>query len=347
MRATLLVATSLVVAGCDGGGGAPPVAPAAEGTVVLYCSLDEPFSRFIQEDFHARTGITVRFLTDEETDKSVGLRGKLMSERANPQCDVFWNNEPGNTEVLRQAGLLQPYKSPAAAGIPDRFMDPDGYWTGFAARARVLIVNTQLVPPSDEPRSFDDVVRFGPRGAIALPVAGTTATHAAALYAAWGDERGRAYFQRIKDAGVVIATGNAHVMKLVADGEVAMGWTDSDDVHVAVQQGKPVKVIYPDQGEGQAGTLVLPNTVMMIAGCPHPEAGRRLIDYLLSPAIEERLAAGASAQMPLHPGVKVPEATPAGFVFDHARLRSLPYDARAIGAKLPAVIEEMKRIFQR
>lgn len=336
----------LTLAGCDPGGAAPGGAASA-GTVVLYCSLDEPFSRFIKADFLAKTNITVEFLTDEEVDKSVGLRARLIAERANPRCDVFWNNEPGNTEVLRQQGLLAPYKSPAAAGIPERFQDVDGYWTGFAARARVLIVNTDQVKPADEPKRFDDIVRFGKRAAIALPVAGTTATHAAALYAEWDADKARAYFQRIKDAGVVVATGNAHVMKLVADGEVAVGWTDSDDVHVAVAQGKPVKVVYPDQGEGDLGTLVLPNTVMMIAGCPHPENAKRLIDYLLSPEIEARLAAGPSVQMPLHPGVKVPDPAPPGFVFDHTKLRQMGYDARAIGERLPAVIEEMKRIFQR
>ena len=346
MQFRLLAGVSmLAVLGCDPKTAGPEPGTAA-GTVVLYCSLDEPFSRFIKEDFLAKTGITVKFLTDEEVDKSVGLRTRLVSERNNPQCDVFWNNEPGNTEVLRQQGLLAPYKSPAAAGIPERFMDADGYWTGFAARARVLIVNTDRVKPAEEPKSFDDIVRWGDRAAIATPTAGTTATHAAALYVAWGDEKARAYFQRLKDAGVVAATGNAHVMKLVADGEVAVGWTDSDDVHVAVQQGKPVKVIYPDQGEGGRGTLVLPNTVMMIAGCPHPENAKRLIDYLLSPEFEARLAAGASVQMPLHPGVKTP-APSSGFVLDHTKLRQMDYDARAIGERLPAVIEEMKRIFQR
>src|SRR3990172_4532588 len=121
MQFRLLAGVSmLAVLGCDPKTAGPEPGTAA-GTVVLYCSLDEPFSRFIKEDFLAKTGITVKFLTDEEVDKSVGLRTRLVSERNNPQCDVFWNNEPGNTEVLRQQGLLAPYKSPAAAGIPERF----------------------------------------------------------------------------------------------------------------------------------------------------------------------------------------------------------------------------------
>ncbi|MHC5021954.1 MAG: extracellular solute-binding protein [Planctomycetota bacterium] len=277
-----------VLAGC--GDGTTTSGGTDKGRVVLYCSLDEPFSKFVKEDFKKKTGIELVFNTDTEVDKSVGLRQKILSEKANPQCDVFWNNEPANTETLRQAGVLAPYKSDAAKGIPEQYMDPDGYWTGFAARARVLIINTDLVKPEDEPTSMDDIFdpKWKGKACIAIPIAGTTATHAAALYAAWGEEKARAYFQKIKDAGVIITDGNAHVKNMVASGECAIGWTDTDDVHVGIRAGKPVKVIYPDQGTDQAGTLVLPNTVMLIKGGPNPENGKKLIDYLLSHEIEPR-----------------------------------------------------------
>jgi iron(III) transport system substrate-binding protein len=55
------------------------------------------------------------------------------------------------------------------------------------------------------------------------------------------------------------------------------------------------------------GTLVIPNTVCMIKNCPHPEAARKLIDFILSPEVEESLAYSDSAQIPLHPGVKKPD----------------------------------------
>ena len=42
------------------------------------------------------------------------------------------------------------YDSPSAAGIPERFRDPKRRWTGFAARARCYIVNTDLVDPAGE-----------------------------------------------------------------------------------------------------------------------------------------------------------------------------------------------------
>jgi iron(III) transport system substrate-binding protein len=52
------------------------------------------------------------------------------------------------------------------------------------------------------------------------------------------------------------------------------------------------------------GTLFLPNPVTMIRGCPNPEGARKLIDYLLSPEVEAKLAETESHQFPLNPQVK-------------------------------------------
>jgi iron(III) transport system substrate-binding protein len=54
------------------------------------------------------------------------------------------------------------------------------------------------------------------------------------------------------------------------------------------------------------GTLFIPNTLAIIKDCPHPEQARRLVEYLLQPEIESRLAQGPSGQIPLNPQVDVP-----------------------------------------
>ena len=333
----------LVALGCGGGDGGG----ASRARVVLYTSLDEPFSRPLAEEFERTTGITVEFLTDDEVDKSVGIAGRIKAERANPLCDVHWNNEPGNTEVLRTAGLYDAYKSPAASGIPDRWLDADGYWTGLAARARVILVNTDLVKPAEMPTGLADLARFGKRAGIARPVAGTTATHAAILYVLWGEEKAREFFRGLAAAGVTICDGNAHVKNQVADGELAIGLTDSDDANLALRAGKPVRVVYPDQGEGGMGTPVLPNTVALVRGAPHPAEARKLIDFLSRREVEERLAAGESAQLPLHAGATLPASRTPGLEYDLAKIRHPAIDWRAVGERLPGVIEEMKQLFQR
>jgi iron(III) transport system substrate-binding protein len=67
-------------------------------------------------------------------------------------------------------------------------------------------------------------------------------------------------------------------------------------------------VRFPDQGG--FGALLIPNTVALVRGGPHPEAGRRLIDYLLRPETEALLARGGARQIPLRRGVRVPPGAP-------------------------------------
>jgi iron(III) transport system substrate-binding protein len=111
---------------------------------VIYTSLDRPHSKPVLDRFEKETGIRVKALYDTEASKTVGLVNRLIGESSHPQADVFWSSEVIRTLVLKDKGVLAAYRSPAADQIPPEFRDPEGYWTGFAARARVLLVNTEL-----------------------------------------------------------------------------------------------------------------------------------------------------------------------------------------------------------
>lgn len=280
------------------------------GEVVVYTSLDRNLAEPVLQEFERQSGIRVKAVYDTEATKTTGLANRLVAERAHPQADVFWNSETMRTVLLKRIGVLTPYRSPSAEKIPGRFKDPEGYWTGFAARARVIIVNTNLVVPGGEPRSIKDLTdpRWKGKAAMALPLFGTTATHGAALFSAWGPERARSFFSRVKGNDVAILLGNATVKNRVAEGAFAWGLTDTDDVSAGLEDGRPVSMVFPDQEE--IGSLLIPNTVAMIAGAPHPNEGRKLIDYLLSEGVEERLARGRGAQIPVRSGPAPPSRIP-------------------------------------
>lgn len=278
--------------------------------VVIYTSVDQIFSEPILSDFEKDTGIKVKAVYDVEASKTVGLVNRLLAEKEHSRCDVFWNSEVGRTIFLKQKGLFTPYTSPSAKDIPSQFKDKDAYWTGFAARARVLVYNTNLLSESDLPKSIFELTDQQWKGKVALgyPVFGTTATHMAALYATLGQEKTEKFLTDLKNNDVVIVDGNSVVRDMVVEGELPIGFTDTDDVNVAIQAGKPVKMLYPDR-DG-LGTLLIPNTVALIKDSPHPEEGKKLIDYLLSREVESKLAFCESAQMPVRDGVKTPPNVP-------------------------------------
>lgn len=279
--------------------------------VIVYTSVDQIFSEPILEEYEKISGIKVKAVYDVEAAKTTGLVNRLIAEKRRPKCDVFWNNEIGRTIVLKEKGVLTPYRSSSAVDIPPQFIDKENYWTGFAARARVLVYNTNMLSANDLPRSIFDLTREKWHGKVAMayPLFGTTGTHVAAMYDVLGGEKTESFLSALAANDVVIVDGNSVVRDLVVEGRLPIGFTDTDDVNVAIQSGKPVKMIYPDKGG--IGTLLIPNTVVLIKNAPHPEEGKKLIDYLLSKEVESKLSFSESANMPLRDGVKTPAHVPA------------------------------------
>jgi len=289
-------------AGCERGA-LRDTSGAPQQTVVVYTALDRQFSEPILAEFTRRTGIKVLPVYDAESTKTVGLVNRIRAEAQRPRCDVFWNNEILNTLRLKAEGLLQPCQPASAADYPGQYRDPEGYWYGFAARARVILVNTQLVPAEQTPASLRDLAHPRWRGqvGIAKPLFGTTASHVACLFALLGADEAKALLDGLKHNDIRVVAGNRTCAEMVGNGQLALGLTDTDDAIAEQEAGRPVKIIFPDSEPGGTGTLVLPNTLAVVRGAPHPDAAEKLIAYLLSPEVEARLAQGPSAQIPLNP----------------------------------------------
>lgn len=281
--------------------------------VVVYSSVDEVFSRPIAEAFEKKFGIRVLFVPDTEETKSTGLVNRLLIEKESPHCDVFWSGDPMRAEILKSKGVTAVYRSKAAAGLPMQYSDPDGHWTGFSTRARVLIYNQALVKNTELPTSFRDLVapRFKGKCCIANPMFGTTSMHFAALFETLGETDADAFLKALEKADCKILTSNGDVKRRVAAGEYAIGFTDTDDAYVAMSEKKPIGVVWADQAPSEIGTLLVPNAACLIADGPNAENGRKFIDYLVSAEVEAALAKSDAAQIPLRSDIPGPSVFPA------------------------------------
>lgn len=321
-------------------------AEAAPAKPTIYVALDQQFSEPLLKEFAKDLGIDLVQRHDTEAAKTVGLVSNLFEERRNPRCTVFWNNELAHTVHLAQAGLLAPYESPAARDVPAAWRDPEGRWTGFAARARILVVNTELLPDQAEwPRSYRDLVdpKWQGRCGIAKPKTGTTLTHFTALRKALGEAEFGAFLDGLAANDVKLLGSNGATLREVRDGKLAWAFTDTDDYHVAHQKGFPVACVFPDQHDGGIGTMLIPNSVALIAGGPEQEAGKRLIDRIVSRETEALLAAAASAQIPLREGVP-PPADPT--ILPIGSFRAMQWDVEWVAANLSRCLDEWQQRFE-
>jgi iron(III) transport system substrate-binding protein len=275
----------------------------AESDVVVYSALDQEFAFPILNAFERstdhQTGVIPKF--DVESTKTVGLVNLIIAERRAPVCDLFWNNEIMHTVRLQKLGLLEPRSWNVQPGYPPDMIASDGSWCGFAARARVLIVNTDLIQDEDDyPKSVDELAdpEWAGQCAMARPLFGATATHFAVLRELRGREATLGQLDKIRDNAVILS-GNKQVALAVSSGRLAWGLTDTDDAIIEKDNGLPVAIVFPDQAPDQLGTLRIPNTVAVINNGPHPIAAGKLADYLVRPETEDRLAMGDSSQLPI------------------------------------------------
>jgi iron(III) transport system substrate-binding protein len=275
-----LLALLLVIPGCHR---SPASAPRE---VILYTSVDEPVFRPILDGFTVRTGIKVLVKTDAEAAKTAGLVETLRAERANPQADVFWDNEVFHMINLGDDGVLAPYQSPAARDIPPQFKDAGGRWASDGLRIRMIAVGRK----GEQVTTLEQLTDPALKGRIGManPAFGTTSGHVAALFVLWGQPRAEKFLRDLKANDVKLLGGNGEVVKQVAAGNLYAGLTDNDDIDSMLREGGELKGV-PARTKDDPGALAIPVSVALINGAKHPDEAKTLIDYLLSPEVERKL----------------------------------------------------------
>ncbi len=317
--------------------------------IVLYSSVDDAFLREIVALFHNQHDerCEIKLVGDTEATKTTGLVQRLIAEKDAPRADVWWSSEALGTAMLAREGVLAPHR-PAAIerDLPEGTEWPKELaherWTGFACRARVIVVNTKRVPEGERPARLRDLTEPQWRGriGIARPQFGTTRGQFAALLAEHGEAAFSAWLQGLKANAVKLFDGNATVIRACASGEIDVGLTDTDDVWAGMARGWPVTMVFeareqevgeggrpnetPHPGplpqgereqkrpgaEGEAreslasiGPLLIPNTIGLVAGGPNPDGGRALIEFLLGAEVERALTRSESKNLPMRPGL--------------------------------------------
>ena len=308
----LMMGVLLVTAGLAGCGD-------ARQEVVVYCAHDSAFSQDVLTAFEKKSGIRVRTKFDTEATKSLGLTELILSERDEPVCDVFWNNQILGTAELAAQGVLEPYQGEGWSRMPAGMKDPDGWYTGFAARLRVVIVNTEKMAANEEvvrgrlglkysslmgwPSELGDGARWSDdlsRVAMAKPMFGTTLSHYAVMWDMLDGYASAGWHRDWRGRGLIEQGGNATVMRLVRDGVCDFGFTDTDDFYVAKDAGKSVAML-PVRVGVKKQTICIPNSVGLVKGGPNPEPAKQLIEFLLSEEVELMLADSKARQIPLGP----------------------------------------------
>ena len=239
-------------------------------SLTIYTSQDQVYAEPILRDFEKQSGIKIRAIYDSEAVKTVGLVNRLIFEKNNPQCDLFWNNEELRTRQLATKGVLNTSMRIEV----------------FGTRTRQWVWNTNQISMASIPKDLFTLTNAHWRSkvAIALPLFGSTSTHFQILRQKWGKERWEQWCRGLIANDVITVDGNSVVVQLVGRGEVALGITDSDDIRAGLKNQLPIagKSIVEDG-------FIIRNSIGYIAGSPFQNLSKRLAEYLQSNSVKDSL----------------------------------------------------------
>lgn len=322
-----------------------------EQRVTLYSSVDDHVLREVVAAYEQAAGARVLVVADTEATKTTGLVQRLIAEKARPRADVWWSSEPFGTIRLARESILAPGAPapplhPASSRLAGSLSAPDASWHAMSLRARVLAARRGAFDGAPPPTRLRDLARAGLRVGMARAQFGTTRGHMTLLASLAGVETLERWLVAMRDAGLRLYNGNSSVVRAVAEGEIDIGLTDTDDVWAARRNNWPVDPFFesPDTpetppGENELpspGPMLIPCTVAIVAGGPAgTDAARDLASFLLSPRCERILAFSDSHNVPvrdLMPAELGAFAIPGGYMPD--LLRASGFEDPAMAAWL-------------
>jgi len=212
---------------------------------------------------------------------------KVKAWGGKPDADVFLGAGAPAHEVLKQEGLIVPYRPKDWDKVPAEWhgmkvKDEGDYWTCFAPWIVTNLYNEKILkrlrlPP---PKTWNDLLNPIYRGTIVhtLPYAsGTMHETVEILMQAFGEKEAWAYLRSLAAQLARFSTGSTDTTQLTGRGEIPIGVAQPQmNAMAARKDGYPVRDLLPEK------TILVPEAVALLKGAPNEATGKIFLDWLFS-----------------------------------------------------------------
>jgi iron(III) transport system substrate-binding protein len=246
-----------------------------EGKVVLYTSAPVAAAQKVANAFQQKYGITVELFRSGGTQV---LRRFMMEQQAgNASADVLVSSNPAAVINLASKGAFVPFKPDGFDKVPAGLNDPDGRYVAQRVSIISIYGRTDLVPASDMPKTWDDLLSPRFKGKLVMTNPSFTSLQLSVV-AMMVKQRGWDFYERLNRNDVVVVQGNEQALNLVKTGErpIAAG-ADSQYANAARIAGHKITNVFPNDG-----TFAIPATTSIVQGSNSPHAAKLLAEYTLS-----------------------------------------------------------------
>lgn len=246
-----------------------------EGKVVIYTTISTTDLDLLLKKFKEKyPGIETGFIRGNNEK----ILAKLQTESRAGQRNADVLAIAGIPAlILKKNRMIQPYVSSEMQHYPDQFHDSQKIWSCcFYVTLNVVAYNSDLVKGPDIPRSYQDLLLPKWKGNLSLDE--DDVEWFGGMLEVMGEEKGMTYFLNLARQNPRMVRGHTLQGQLLAAGEFAI--TVNQFVHV-------VEKVKAKQGPTDWAPDVRPVVtrtypIMLSETAPHPNAGKLLIDFLLS-----------------------------------------------------------------
>src|SRR5438067_4854679 len=290
---------------------AAPLTAAAQGELVVYCTVQEEWCRPMVSAFEKTTGIKVLM-----TRKSSGeFYAQLKAEATNPRGDIWWGGTGDPHLQAAEEGLTESYKSPRMADLQDwavrQWEQANGRTVGVYAGALGYSINTEQLRKKNipEPKCWSDLIKpaFKDEIQVANPnSSGTSYTMLATLVQLMGEDKAFDYLKALHKNVNQYTKSGAAPARAAATGESLVGITFQHDAVVQALGGANLKIVSPCEGTGyEIGSMSI------IKGAKNMDNAKKWYDWALTAEAQNIGAQNkVSYQVPSNKNASAPPQAP-------------------------------------
>ncbi|HEY4161769.1 MAG TPA: 2-aminoethylphosphonate ABC transporter substrate-binding protein [Dongiaceae bacterium] len=276
----------------------------ADDVVTIYSAdgLHDGTPNWYQTEFDAftkATGIKVQYVEGG----SGGVVQRIEKEKSNPQADVLVTLPPFIQKAAAD-GLLAASTPAGADQIPAASKDAQGTYYALVNNYMDFIYNTS----GDAPKTFDDLLDAKYKGKIQYSTPGQAGDGTAVMlqinHVYGSKDAGFDYMKKLQANNVGPSASTGKLTALVNKSELLVANGDLQMNISQMQQNPNIKVFWPAGPDGSRSTFALPYYVGLVQGAPHADAGKKLIEFLLSQEAQAQVSAiaqGMPVRQDVHP----------------------------------------------
>ncbi len=287
--------------------------------------------------FTKATGIEVRFTTGKDPE----LRERLGAEGKNTPADVLMAADAGNLAMAADADLLAATSSSKIdAAVPANLRDAESRWTALSRRARVIMVSDR-VDEADQPTTYAGLGDPKWRKKLCLRPATHPYTQSlvSSMILADGAEQAEVTAAAWVANEPFFIDSDTEILEALIAGECDVAVTNSYYLaRMTKEQGEvPVRLVWPEQGDGERGAHINISGAGVTTHAPNPEGAKRFIEWLATDG--QAQFAEVNLEFPADPSVE-----PDPLLTAWGEFRADPVDVSEFGRIQPEAVKLLDRV---